>query len=77
MLDNRLTECVARTFKLNPSMVTRETAPANTPTWDSISHLNLIFEVEDVFGVRLSTEEIPRVTSAGSLEEILRTRKAL
>jgi acyl carrier protein len=77
MLDNRLTECVARTFKLEPSAVTRETAPANTPTWDSISHLNLIFEVEDVFGVRLSTEEIPRVTSAGSLEEILRSRKAL
>ena len=77
MLDNRLAECVARTFKLAPSAVTCETAPANTPTWDSISHLNLIFEVEDVFGVRLSTEEIPRVTSAGSLEEILRARKAL
>jgi len=77
MLDNRLVQCISKTFKIDAAAVTRETAPVNTPSWDSISHLNLVFEVEDIFDVRLSTEEIPLVTSVGSLEEVLRARKAL
>ena len=77
MLDKRLIECVSRTLKIDGAGVTGETAPANTPSWDSIAHLNLVLEVEDTFGVRLSTDEIPRVSSVGSLEEILRAHKAL
>ena len=77
MLDKRIVDCLSKTLKIDAAGITSDTAPGNTPAWDSIAHLNLVFDVEDAFGVRLSTEEIPLVTSAGKLEELLRARKVL
>jgi|HubBroStandDraft_6_1064221.scaffolds.fasta_scaffold538224_2 acyl carrier protein len=77
MLDKRLIDSLSRAFKVDPARITLETSQANTPTWDSFAHLNLVFEIEDAFGVRLSSEEIPQVTSAARLQEILQQHHAL
>ena len=69
MLDQRLVDTIGRTFNLDPSRVTEETSHENTPGWDSVGHLNLILELEDVFGIRFSSEEIPTVNSAIRLQE--------
>ena len=77
MLDKRLIESLSRVFKIDPAGITPETSQSNTPTWDSFAHLRLVFEIEDTFDVRLSSEEIPQVTSAARLQEILERHKAL
>jgi acyl carrier protein len=71
MLDKRLIDSLSRTFKIDPAGITLETSQANTPAWDSFAHLKLVFEIEDVFDVRLSSQEIPQVTSVARLQEIL------
>ena len=71
MLDKRLLDTLSRVFNLDPARITLETSQDNTPTWDSIAHLKLVFEIEDAFGVRLSSEEIPKATSVARLQEIL------
>ena len=71
MLDKRLLDTVSRVFNINPTAITPDTSQDNTPSWDSIAHLQLVFEIEDTFGVRLSSEEIPQATSVARLQEIL------
>lgn len=77
MLDKRLIEAMSRALKLAPDSITPETAHENTEAWDSLAHLNLILEVEETFGVRFSSEEIPLLTSAARLQEALRRHGAL
>jgi len=77
MLDKRLIESLSRAFKIDPAGITPETSQANTPAWDSIGHLKLVFEIEDAFGVRLSSEEIPQATSVARLQEILGRHQAV
>jgi acyl carrier protein len=38
-------------------------------SWDSVAHINLILELEDVFGIRFPTEVIPKLDSAARLQE--------
>ena len=76
MLDKRLLDALSRVFNIDPAAITPDTSQENTPTWDSIAQLNLVFEIEDTFGVRLSSEEIPQATSVARLQEILRRHQA-
>jgi acyl carrier protein len=76
MLDKRLIDSLSRAVKIDPSRITSETSQSNTPTWDSLAHLKLVFEIEDEFGVRLSSEEIPQATSVAHLQEILQKHHA-
>ena len=77
MLDKRLVDSLSRAFKIDPAGITPETSQANTPSWDSFAHLKLVFEIEDAFDVRLSSEEIPQVTSVARLQEILQRHNAI
>jgi acyl carrier protein len=77
MLDKRLIDSLSYVFKIDPAGITLETSQSNTATWDSIAHLKLVFEIEDTFGVRLSSEEIPQVTSVARLQEILQRHNAV
>jgi acyl carrier protein len=77
MLDKRLIDSLSQAFKIDPAGITLETSQDNTPAWDSIAHLKLVFEIEDNFGVRLSSEEIPKATSVARLQEILDRHHAI
>ena len=71
MLDKRLIDTVSRTFNLDPAQVSAETRHDNTPGWDSVGHLNLILEIEEVFQIRFSSDEIPDVNSVERLQEAI------
>jgi acyl carrier protein len=42
--------------------------------WDSFNHLRLVAELEDVFQITLSDEEIPELTSLQQVKALLRQR---
>ena len=70
-IDKQLIETVSRTFDLDPSQVSAQTSPSNTPAWDSVGHLNLILELEEVFQIRFSSAEIPEVNSVERLQQAI------
>jgi acyl carrier protein len=39
--------------------------------WDSVNHLRLIAEIEEVFGLSLSDEEVTRIASLRDVEMLL------
>lgn len=71
-LDPRLVDTLQRVFDLDRSSITADTSPRTTPAWDSVGHINLVLELEEVFGVRFSSEEIPTLDTAGKLQEAIR-----
>jgi len=71
MLDPRLVETLSRTLNVGASSVSPATSPSTVSSWDSVAHINLILELEDVFGVRFPTETIPKLDSAARLQEAI------
>ncbi len=47
--------------------VTPDTAQTNTPQWDSLKHINIIFAIEDAFGVQFDEDELAKLTSVSAL----------
>jgi acyl carrier protein len=54
--------------------LSRETTPMSLPGWDSLAHVNVLFSVEEEFGVQFSTSEFKRLTTVGDLADALVTK---
>ncbi len=48
---------------------------SDVPGWTSLMHINLILEVEEVFGIRIGSNEIEKLVDVGSLLSLIE-RKA-
>lgn len=46
----------------------------NCPVWDSMAQLNLVVDLEDVFGVRFEPEEIAVMKSVGEIVRIISSK---
>lgn len=68
MLDPRLVETFSRVLDVDPSAVNGDTSPASLPKWDSVAHINLIFELEDVFEIRFASQDIPSLNTVARLQ---------
>ena len=44
---------------------------ANEPGWDSLKHIQIVFAVEEKFGVQFTEEEIPLLDSVAKFQEKL------
>ena len=76
MLDvtDRLTEVFRiafgdETLVLEPSMTADDVAG-----WDSVSHITLIYAIEDEFGIKFSSRDLEALTCVGDLIETVRRR---
>ena len=47
---------------------------ARTPAWDSLSHLRLLIELEEIFGISIGDLEGVSIRSSRDVEELLRKR---
>ena len=56
--------------------VTADTSRKNTPQWDSLKHIEVIFALEDELGVRFSEEELSHLDSVDSIVDKALTRHA-
>ena len=68
---NRLVDCFVQTFAIEKDEVTPKLAYQSIPTWDSVGHMTLIAEIENVFDVTLDTDEIIDMSDVSKAVEIL------
>ena len=73
-MTDRLTEVFRITFGdetlvLEPAMTADDVAG-----WDSVSHITLIYAIEDEFGIKFSTRDLEALTCVGDLIETVRRR---
>jgi acyl carrier protein len=72
----RLTEVFRTTFGdemlvLEPAMTADDVAG-----WDSVSHITLIYAIEDEFGIKFSSRDLEELTCVGDLIETVQRRAA-
>lgn len=77
MVDPRLAQVVAKVFQVDPKEVSMDSNIETIEKWDSLGHVELILQLEQVFGVRFLTEEIPELTSVERLQKALAQKGAL
>ena len=71
---DRLTEVFRTTFGdemlvLEPGMTADDVAG-----WDSVTHIMLIYAIEDEFGIKFSSRDLEQLTCIGDLVEIVQRR---
>ena len=54
--------------------LTDETTARDIPQWDSLGHVNLMFAIEERFGVRFRGNELAELANVGELERFLEER---
>jgi acyl carrier protein len=69
---DRLAQVFAVVLKLPAEALSDDTAPENTPSWDSLAAMELVSQIEETFGVQLSTREIMKMRSLGLARALLR-----
>jgi acyl carrier protein len=67
----KLHESFATALNIPIEQVTEELVYQGIPEWDSISHLMLVAELEERFGIGISTEDIPELNSLQAARTIL------
>ncbi|HEX9560364.1 MAG TPA: acyl carrier protein [Candidatus Dormibacteraeota bacterium] len=72
-----LVEIVQKLFRVPGARLVAGTPYTEIPGWDSLSHINVIFEVEKSFAVRFDDEELERLrvsATFGELQAFLRMK---
>lgn len=47
---------------------------ADVPGWDSVAHINLMFSIEEVFGVQFAGNQLAEFKNVGELKQFLATK---
>ena len=59
----RIEEVVRTFFGDDTITLTEDMTAENVPGWDSLAHVNLMFSIEEAFGIRFSDEELADLAS--------------
>ena len=67
MVQERLQRIFREIFSNNDLVVTDTTTAADVPGWDSLAHINLIYAVENEFGIQIPDERLSSFATVGDL----------
>jgi len=74
-LHERLAEVFQNVFNDETLALTDETTAYDVPGWDSIAHINLMFSIEQSFGVQFNGNELAELKNIGELKNLLKRKK--
>jgi len=69
-------ELFCEVVEIAPADLSEHTSRANTQSWSSLAHMDLITAVEEVYGVSFTTQEIQSLNTFGELCRLLREKEA-
>lgn len=70
-MNEKLRSVVAEVLGIPVGQVTESTSADTEDAWDSLRHMNIIFALEDAFGILFTDDEINRLVSVAQIEEIV------
>jgi acyl carrier protein len=66
-----LKKCFARCSTMRALTLTNEMTAPDIEGWDSVAHINLMFGIEQAFGVRFKGNELAEMKNIGELKQFL------
>ena len=71
---DRLTEVFRVTFGDETIVLEPAMTADDVEAWDSVSHITLIYAIEDEFGIKFSTRDLEKLACVGDLVEVVTRR---
>jgi len=68
---NKVREAFVASFEIDPNMVTIETSASDIPGWDSVGHLSLASNLEQIFGINLDVDELIEMENVREIVRIV------
>lgn len=66
-----LYKIIGKVLGVDPTALNDESNAQNTPKWDSLRHIEVIFAVESAFHVRFTMPEIASLRKLGDVRKLL------
>ena len=73
-IEKRLEEVFREVFDNDALVLTDDTTAQDIPGWDSVAHINLMFSIEQAFGVRFSGNQLAEFKNIGELKTFLMSK---
>ena len=70
----QLYQIIGKVLGVDHTMLNDESNAQNTPKWDSLRHIEVIFAVESAFHVRFTMPEIANLRKLGDIRKLLLTK---
>ncbi|HQR13563.1 MAG TPA: acyl carrier protein [Nitrospira sp.] len=70
-LHNRLEEVFRQVFDNDALALRDEMKAADIEGWDSVAHINLMFGIEQAFGIRFKGNELADMNNIGELKQFV------
>lgn len=75
-LHKRLEEVFCEVFDDDTLVLTDETTSHDIEGWDSVVHINLMFSIEQAFGVQFNGNELAEMKNIGELKYFLASKES-
>jgi acyl carrier protein len=70
----QLYQLIGQVLGVDPAQLTEESNAQNTPKWDSLRHIEVIFAMENAFHVRFTMPEIAGLRKLGDIRNLLENK---
>lgn len=70
----KLTAIFQKTFNDDTLVLNRELTANDVANWDSLSHMLMIGEVENIFAVKFKLKELGKLDNVGSLIDLINAK---
>jgi acyl carrier protein len=67
----QLYELIGKVLGVDPSELNEESNAQNTPKWDSLRHIEVVFAMENAFHVRFTMPEISGLRKLSDIRQLL------
>ena len=68
---SKVREAFKAAFEIDPQLVSLETNAGDIPGWDSVGHLSLASNLEQVFGITLDVDELMEMENVREIVRII------
>ncbi len=70
----QLYNIIGKVLGVEPSTLSEESNAQNTPKWDSLRHIEVVFAIENAFHVRFTMPEIASLRKLGDIRQLLASK---
>jgi acyl carrier protein len=71
---SKVQQAFSASFEMDPNLVAIDTSPNDIPGWDSVGHLSLASNLEQVFGISLDVDELIEMENVREIVRIISAR---
>lgn len=74
-IQERLVDVFRQVFDDETLVLTDEMTADDIGGWDSVAHINLMFSIEQAFGIQFNGNELAEMKNIGELKQLLASKE--